>query len=866
MHEPLALQRRTFALPDRVRHLAFSPDGAALAAATHTEIVTIDLTTGTTRTTRGARQGLVWTNRGLLALSATRVIRIGKHTRAPATIAAAILDHGTTTLFTDTGAPAGTLPDAWRATVRHPTVALGTRDHLAVYDTTTREQLALHPFTPSQVVLSPDGARLLATSHAGAYEGPIAGPLTWYPESGELAHGGAHFAIGRALYTRGDPTPRRIHVQDVSALAFSPDGAHLAIGSMSAVQLVSLAAIAATPRPVGPVGPISALATDPHHDRVAAIDSTGLVCVWRSTDRHLLAAFHVVGGDHPIAFAPDGALLIGTAGLEIWDPTTATRRAARRIPGLDDIKGLAVAAATIAVRGHTRVTLLNLDGSVRHALWPDEDRQRISAIALSPDGQTLGVAREQLPSVLVDTTTGQIIIKDRELPPASVIVLGEHFLAYTRDSAGTLITDESSEETLPFTDAHALGDAYLWKYGDRVGLRARKDIRLDVRYSNTIHAISPAVDPARFLTAGDRWLGERSLVDGTLRRVLAAGAASKITALAFDPSGQRLAVGETSGRLHVWQLGPTPTRIAFLDGTTLQPAGTIRQPGHLGEISAIAFTAAELTAAAGELLTWDLAHLPTLATAVDRVVPVRATHLARDASRTFHGGDWGNDYFVHDAAGREISKGPGVDGRDRFTDLADDGRRVLLGATNEGASELSVFRDTGELLGTLRVAARVRCARFDAHGRILGVVDDGGPWFRWDPAAADLTRWISAPSFEHDAVDIVARAVGRVALHHSGGLTVLDETTGATIATIGTPGPHAPTCVAFSPDARHLAVGDWNGEVRLHALGDPGDRPDRVHCLAALSGTTDGGSWSLGQAGIFHHTDSDAMTRDWEAA
>src|SRR5262249_9107280 len=159
---------------------------------------------------------------------------------------------------------------------------------------------------------------------------------------------------------------------------------------------------------------------------------------------------------------------------------------------------------------------------------------------------------------------------------------------------------------------------------------------------------------------------------------------------------------------------------------------------------------------------------------------VYATHVARDASRFFRAGSSGSEYTVYDASGAELSKGPGVDGRDRFEELSDDGRRVLMGACLDAASELSTFDDRGERLGTLRVDARVMSATFDARGRVIGWIEDGGPLFRWDPAAGRVERWFEPPPvMVRGNLRRSARCPGRIALTNGSAQFIVDEETGA---------------------------------------------------------------------------------------
>jgi hypothetical protein len=98
---------------------------------------------------------------------------------------------------------------------------------------------------------------------------------------------------------------------------------------------------------------------------------------------------------------------------------------------------------------------------------------------------------------------------------------------------------------------------------------------------DAIAAVAARADEGVFYTGGSAlWIAERDRATAAAKRIFAAPASGVVSALAFDPAGERLAGGEQEGRLHVWSLGDVPRRIGLLDGTSAQRAGTIRAPGE----------------------------------------------------------------------------------------------------------------------------------------------------------------------------------------------------------------------------------------------------------------------------------------------
>jgi WD40 repeat protein len=860
------LDQRVIAVPRDVNHLAYSPDGTTLAIATSEgPVVLLDLESGAVSSQRGPDQGLVWSTRGLVAIDFGGVRKIGKRSKRTkvevAFAVAAVAQDSRITLYDGDAIAIGAVAsDGYRPVVSGGTLAVITREHVEVYDAATQTLRARHAIDADLIALSPDGSRLLARGHCGAWEGPAAGPFAWYPERGVIAHDGTRFAIGGAIHRVGSALPElRVPVSGMGAIAFAPDGASLAIGMNAHVRILDLAALAAWPAPVGPEGRIANLAVDRERRRIAAIDESGLVCVWR--DAVLEATWRVSEGKRAIAFARDGGLLVGTHGLEVWDVATRERRAALPIAGLREIAEITTSERCLAVRDSERIAILELDYTLRKTLWATDERlPSLEAIALSPDGHRLGVARRGAPALLLDPADGSTV---RELPEADAIAVSATLLACSTYQSGTLAALDANgeaEEMVPFRSAVAIGDAFLWHSDRRAGLRARHEVRLDVGLPTSWSAVSAAVASDRFVTATRQWVAERTLADAEVRRILAGGAQGKITSLAFAPSGEHLAAGEQDGRLHVWRLGPTPERIGLLDGTTLQPTGTIREPGRVGEISALTFTSSELVACATEVLAWPIGALTSIGTTEPRAVPHGARRISRDGRRIVADDDW-RTYAVYAADGTKLSTGDLGNADDRFDDLSDDGLSVLVVEALETASELSVVRDTGEPVGTLHVDGKVRFAGFDARGRVVGALAKRGPYFRWDPTAGRVERWCDAPSIELSSLKLVARAPGRIMLEAGSVHVVVDESTGAILATIAVADDSSVSAAALSADGRRVAIGTWKGQVRLYDL-DPA-HPSGARCFAALAGTSEGGWWAIGAHG-FTHVAGDATTHKLE--
>jgi WD40 repeat protein len=833
-------------LPSSANDLCWSPDGRHVAVVCERSTLVIDAVDGTTRAYKGGGSVIAWGAGGILVASHAGARKIGPRVKGEVSIAYGRGDQ--VEVFGGDGKLLATHPIAtWRAAVSGTALAVGRDDGLAIHDAHTGAVRWFHATGGvHSVALSPDGTRVLATTVTGAWEGPCEGPLVWQPEAGEPTHAGVHFTIGRAIFAedRSGPIAR---VSRSGLRKASISGARVALLFQMELQLAALDTIG-NERVVGPRGDIVELAIDGARDLVAASDDEGQVCVWRASDRALLATF-AVDGKPPIAFAADGTLLVASGGIQRWDAAAGKRLVAVPLPGVHHIEGLRVRGDHVLVRGHDRVALLDAHLQTRAILGPWDDT-RVEAADVGRDGRVY-IARDREP-LLVFAPDGRL---ECELPAARNVAVSDRAIAVVNDDGGEMIVDGVHEPMERFYRAVGLGDAILWVDGSELGVRAPGEPRLHMTYADSIGAIAAEGD--RLYTAGrEKWIAERTLVDGSLRHVLGSGAGGKVVGLAFSP-GDQLAVGEMEGRLHVWSLGGAPRRIGLLDGTTLQPAGTIRERGHVGSIDSIAFTAA-LTACGNAAMIWD-GSLAAIGTTEPRTFESHISRVSRDGSRFLYVPSWpGDDTIVYDASGVELSRATGADsGAERsetYTDLSDDGRLVLLATSMERSSQLTVRSDRGVQLGTLRIAGKVIETAFDNRARVIGWVE-AGPWFRWDVAAQRVERWCDAPTV---AAQHVSRGGGRLALWGgSGPIVIVDEADAARVAVLPQLGTTT-TAVALSDDGRRIAIGDWSGAVRVFALDPPA-------LIATISGTTDGGWFATSAAG-FTHQPGDAVTRDWSAS
>jgi hypothetical protein len=173
---------------------------------------------------------------------------------------------------------------------------------------------------------------------------------------------------------------------------------------------------------------------------------------------------------------------------------------------------------------------------------------------------------------------------------------------------------------------------------------------------------------------------------------------SGVKALAFDPSGRSIVVGEQEARLHTWRLDGVPERLAHLDLTTLGPEDASIDPADITQFSSVAFSDRGITALSGRRLFWrDPAKIGGEPDEDRAIAGGRA--LSRDGSRILSSS---REITLTTDDGRELLRLPGLAGswRGSRVDLSPDGRTVLT-VEVDNATKIA-------LLNTARIMAESR--------------------------------------------------------------------------------------------------------------------------------------------------------------
>lgn len=790
-------------------------------------------------------------------------------------------------------------PVGGHAICAHGRIATIAGDQWSSLDWTTGElvkRLDL-PETVHTLTLSPDGRFFAAATYQhNTWFGRVDTLASWDEESltristaGSLAYS-ALGLIANSVLLDERCSPLGVLRTGGSSLSYhtqaiAPDGHRLACTAESRVHIIDLATLAERSRQLpGAVSDIRALTVtdvggpDGSSERILfAGTESGRVFVWNTRSRQLATVLECsTGSISALATSRDGRRLYVGAyeGVHVWDWAKRRRVAVWCAEDLTHIDTLKCRRGLLLAVGSSRAALLTETGAVRagYGPWKQPDRDWDISLRggdLHPSESIVAIARDDMPALLLSDSG-----EERGQMPAARHVefhADGRYIATSDSSEAHLrqypLTDEATATEYPFESATSLADGFLWGDGSSAGRlslpaagaeRTANDSGDQHSWASRFHdgmrCIASTPGASVFHGSGrSRWIGERDITDGRLLAVLPAGGGSDITALAFHPSGDWLAAGERGGRVHIWRLAPLPERVAFIDGSGLQPEGAVFAPDALGDIEALAFPGA-LVVAANQLLHYTEPLAGTdLSLVRPTVVEIAAQELTPDGRFALvgHGHSWSNLEVARTDDGQILASFEGLPGRDRWLSLSDDGELLLLASCPGDGTELSLWSVlSNERIATMYIDRHIRETRFTPDGTVVLWLQrydvpgqQAGLLARWDPSAETITRWTEPPVQVTETSDVHFGA-GRALFWDSDGAWIVDLAT-AGVAPRLLP-PHREAGIAhgaLSPDGRYAVTADDAGEMRLWDAATGA-------WLASLGNTGDGSFWRRTSAGL----------------
>ncbi len=371
--------------------------------------------------------------------------------------------------------------------------------------------------------------------------------------------------------THSGPAPEnataRLGRGKVEAVAFSPDGSLLAVGSSLGIWLYDAADLSLL-RFIQSSIYMTDFAFSPDGSRLASPGPDGDVYLWDVQTGEQVQTFN----EHPsrvirVAYSPEGSLLAGgdvDGHVHLWDVQSGAHLASLEVSAKLVVElAFSPDGGTLAAAGR-RDTISLWDVQSFEELWsipvPAADEwstDNVASLLFSPDGATLiGGLLEKAKVVLLDPKNGQFE-QTLESPTDFVTVV-----AVSPD--GNWGASGSAEGTI-----------ILWDLinGEQIGTLEG--------HQGTITALTFSPDSALLISASTDGKVLSWSVPGGEHTVMLEGFGGGINNLAFSPDGKSLLVEDWGGGVALWDIGngervSTISRLEGEDISTLSPTGDVQ--------------------------------------------------------------------------------------------------------------------------------------------------------------------------------------------------------------------------------------------------------------------------------------------------
>jgi WD40 repeat protein/3',5'-cyclic AMP phosphodiesterase CpdA len=582
-----------------------------------------------------------------------------------------------------------------------------------------------------------------------------------------------------AIPGRDPATAQQPAAGPATCVAFSPDGALLAVGRGSAVELINWRRAYAVRTLSSHGRGVNAVAFSPDGDLLATASTDDTAHIWdTATGAHRTALAGHTGEVTDVAFSSD-ATLVATASRDrtarIWDATTGELRTT--LTGhTHPVTALAFAPDDSLLATASRDNTIRFwDATGRCRATLTGHRRPVTAIAFSQSGIHLASASQDETARIWDVGSGTHLatltghtdwVTAISYLPGDRLVTASHDGTASSWDAGsgarisTLAEPVGAATTIAVTPSGAVvaiaadGTVHLWE----VALGAQ--VTIATKDSSPVSACAFSPDGTRLATlcnsGANVWDASSGRQLGTMH-----GSAQLALAVAYSPDGTQLATAGRGGAVHLW------------DATTQARQTTLL--GHTDWVNAIAYSpdGTQLATASSDrtVRLWDAASGAPIAT------------VARSFDRQY-----------------AVAYSP--DGTEVATGSRDNSVHVWLASTGQLHKTF-----TGH-------TAAVRGVAYSPDGFRLATASDDKTIRIWGTVGkaplATLTGHedrVDAVVFSPDGTQLASGSADSTA-------RLWNAATGARIgALVGHAGPI--NSVAYSPDGTQLATASDDGTIRL---------------------------------------------------
>ena len=548
----------------------------------------------------------------------------------------------------------------------------------------------------------------------------------------------------------------------ISEMAYSPDGARLAVASSIGIWIYNAPLGTEVVLLTGHSGRVLTVSFSSDGTMLASGGKDGTIRLWDMSNWQSQATLEWHGGSvHSVAFSPDGTTLAsghGDGTVRLWDVATGGCKVTL------EANTYGVSSVAFSPNGRTLATgdEANEYNPSKVRLWDVDTGQllsalaghgtRISSVAFSPDGKTLASGGYDGTVRLWARATGKLLttIESHRNWVTSV--------AFSSD--GKLLASSGGD----YRDNSLWGDfnVRVWEVDTgqlvwRSQTGHRRSISSVAFWPNSHIVVSASDDGTIRLWEGGN---QKAIVERHWRRILS---------VAFSPDGQTLASRGLSERIWLWDVSSGQQK-AVLAGYT----------GRNNWVSSLAFSPDGQTLASGSVSTrivlWDVESGQPADTLAKHDGEVSSVEFSPDG-HTLASGSW--------------------DGSARLWDVETGQQKAVL-KYRRGADR----------------AGYVQALAFSPDGKTLASGSRGSMIRLWDVGSGELLAtctgrmgWVESVAFSPDGLTLASGS-------QDGTVRLWDVDSGQQKAILE---GHTTSVnsVAFSPDGYTLASGGRDGMVRL---------------------------------------------------